>query len=136
MIGDGSADAAAVDAAAQAPGSLRGLLATAIEALKTRLDLVVVEAEIYLLRTLQSLLWAFAALACGLFAFVFVIVAIIAALWDTHRMAGVLGGAGFFAVLAAVFTALAMRALRVRPLILEKSLQQLEHDRRKVDGTE
>jgi uncharacterized membrane protein YqjE len=137
MIDDGSADAADVDAAAAAPpGSLRGLLASLIEALKTRLDLVVVEAEIYLLRTLQTLLWALAALACGLLAFVFVIVAIIAALWDTHRMAGVLGGAGLFAVLTAVFTALAMRAMRVRPLILDKSLQQLEHDRRKVDGTE
>ena len=126
----------AVGAAPPAPGSVRSLLATSIEALKTRLDLVVVEAEIYLLRTLQTLLWAFAALACGLLAFVFVIVAIIAALWDTHRLAGVLGGAGFFAVLTAVSAALAVRALRVRPMILEKSLQQLEHDRRKVDGTE
>ena len=135
MIEDGS-DAAAVGAATPPPGSLRGLLSTAIEALKTRLDLVVVEAEIYLLRTLQTLLWALAALACGLLAFLFIVVAIIAALWDTHRMAGVLGGAGLFAVLTAVFAALSMRAMRVRPLILEKSLQQLEHDRRKVDGTE
>jgi uncharacterized membrane protein YqjE len=134
MIEDG-ADAA-VGAETQPPGSLRGLLATAIEALKTRLDLIVVEAEIYLLRTLQTLLWALAALACGLLAFLFIVVAIIAALWDTHRMAGVLGGAGLFAVLTAVFAALAMRAMRVRPLLLEKSLQQLEHDRRKVDGTE
>lgn len=126
----------AVSGADSAPGSLRSLLAAAIEALKTRLDLVVVEAEIYVLRTLQTLLWAFAALACGLLAFVFIIVAIIAALWDTHRMAGVLGGAGVFALLTALFAALASRAMRVRPLMLEKSLQQLEHDRRKVDGTE
>jgi uncharacterized membrane protein YqjE len=135
MIEDG-ADAAALGAATPPPGSLRGLLSTAIEALKTRLDLVVVEAEIYLLRTLQTLLWALAALACGMLAFLFIVVAIIAALWDTHRMAGVLGGAGLFAVLTAVFAALSMRAMRVRPLILEKSLQQLEHDRRKVDGAE
>ncbi len=130
-----SADAT-IGGAAAAPGSLRSLLATAIEALKTRLDLVVVEAEIYLLRTLQTLLWAFAALACALCTFVFIIVAIIAALWDTHRMAGVLGGAGFFALLTALFAVLTTRALRVRPLVLEKSLQQLEHDRRKVTGTE
>ncbi len=137
MTGETSdADDSDMTNAAVAPGSLRGFLSTAIEALKTRLDLVVVEAEIYLLRTLQTLLWAFAALACALLAFVFVIVAIIAALWDTHRMAGVLGGAGAFAVLTAIFSALAVRALRIRPLILEKSLQQLEHDRRKVDGTE
>lgn len=135
MIEDG-ADAAAVGDATQPPGSLRGLLAAGIEALKTRLDLVVVEAEIYLLRTLQTVLWALAALACGLLAVLFVIVAIIAALWDTHRLAGVLGGAGLFAVLTAVFAALSARAMRVRPLILEKSLQQLEHDRRKVEGTE
>lgn len=135
MIEDG-ADAATVGEAPQPPGSLRGLLAAGIEALKTRLDLVVVEAEIYLLRTLQTVLWALAALACGLLAVLFVIVAIIAALWDTHRLAGVLGGAGLFAVLTAVFAALAARAMRVRPLILEKSLQQLEHDRRKVEGTE
>ena len=135
MIEDG-ADAAAVGDATQTPGSLRGLLAAGIEALKTRLDLVVVEAEIYLLRTLQTVLWALAALACSLLALLFVIVAIIAALWDTHRMAGVLGGAGVFAVLTAVFAALSARAMRVRPMILDKSLQQLEHDRRKVEGTE
>lgn len=130
---DGSDPAVGADTP---PGTLRSLIATAIEALKTRLDLVVVEAEIYVLRTLQTLIWAFAALACGLLAFVFAIVAIVAALWDTHRMAGVLGGAGFFVVLTALFGFLAMRTLRTRPLILEKSLQQLEHDRRKVDGTE
>lgn len=135
MIEDG-ADAAAIGAASHPPEFLRGLLATVLEALKTRLGLVVVEAEIYLLRTLQTVLWALAALACGLLAFLFVIVAIVAALWNTYRMAGVLGAAGVFAVLTALFATLSMRALRVRPLILEKSLQQLEHDRRKVEGTE
>ncbi len=115
-------------------GPVRGLLSSALEALKTRLDLVVVEAEIYLLRTLQSLLWAFAAVASAMLAFVFIIVAIIAALWDTHRMVGVLGGAGVFIAMCAIFSAMAVRTLRVRPLILEKSLQQLEHDRNKVDG--
>jgi uncharacterized membrane protein YqjE len=129
-------DAAAGDMlnAVDPPGPIRGLLSTAIDSLKTRLDLIVVEAEIYLLRTLQSLLWAFAALASGLLALAFVIVAIIAAFWDTHRMAGVLGGAGAFAALCALFSAMAVRALRIRPLILEKTLQQLEHDRSKVGG--
>ncbi len=121
---------------AEPPGSFRGLLSSVIEAAKTRLDLVVVEAEIYLLRTLRTLLWAFAAVSCALIAFVFLVVAVVAALWDTHRMAGVLGGAGAFALLAALFVAMAVRSLRNRPLILEKTLQQLEHDRRKVDGTE
>ena len=122
--------------AAQPPGPIRVFLSSAIEALKTRLDLIVVEAEIYLLRTLQSLLWAFAAVASALLAFVFVVVAIIAALWDTHRMAGVLGGAAAFVVLCAIFSVMTVRALRIRPMILEKTLQQLEHDRSKVEGVE
>ncbi len=130
-----ASEAHASDAAGP-PGTIRGLLSSAIEAVKTRLDLVVVEAEIYLLRTLQTLLWALAALACALLTFVFIIVAIIAALWDSHRMLGVLGGAGAFLLLAGIFSAMAIRTLRVRPLILEKTLQQLEHDRRKVDGME
>lgn len=134
MIEEGSP--AACGAPSQPQASLRGLLTTAIEALETRLDLIAVEADIYLLRTLQTLLWALAALACGLLAFLFVIVAIIAVLWETHKMAGVLGGAGVFAVLTALFVALSMRTMRQRPLMLEKSLQQLERDRRKVEGTE
>lgn len=134
MIEEGSP--AACGAPSQPQASLRGLLTTAIEALETRLDLIAVEADIYLLRTLQTLLWALAALACGLLAFLFVIVAIIAVLWERHKMAGVLGGAGVFAVLTALFVALSMRTMRQRPLMLEKSLQQLERDRRKVEGTE
>lgn len=116
-------------------GAFRGAFSALLDALKTRLDLVAVEAEIYLLRTLQTLLWAFAALACALLVFVFIVVAVIAALWDTHRMAGVLGGAGAFAILAAICGAMAARTFKFRPMILEKTVQQLEHDRQKVNGT-
>jgi uncharacterized membrane protein YqjE len=132
-----SAEATDEDLAADpAPvGAFRGALSSLLDALKTRLDLVAVEAEIYLLRTLQTVLWAFAALACLLLVFVFVVVAIIAALWDTHRLAGVLGGAGAFAILAAICGAMAARTFKFRPMILEKTVQQLEHDRQKVDGS-
>jgi uncharacterized membrane protein YqjE len=119
----------------QHTGVIRGLIATAIDAVKTRLDLAAVEAEIYLLRTVQLLLWAIAALACALLAFAFVVVAVIAALWDTHRMAGVLGGALAFIVLTVVFGSIAARSLRTRPHMLESTLQQLEHDRERVSGT-
>lgn len=137
MTGDGAeeSDADALGAA-DPSGSFRGLLSTAIEALKTRADLLVVEAEIYLLRTIQTLVWAFAAVACALLAFVFIVVAIIAVLWDTHRLAGVLGGAAAFIILTLIFAAIARRTLRFRPLALEKTIEQLEHDRRKVDGLE
>jgi uncharacterized membrane protein YqjE len=106
----------------------RGLFVSLVEAARTRLDLATVETEIFLLRTIQMLLWAFAAVACALLALAFMIVAIVAALWDTHRMAGVLGGAGLFVVLAVVFGFIASRTFRGRPGMLEGTLSQLATD--------
>ena len=53
---------------------IRGLFDSVIEAARTRLDLAAVEAEIFLLRTIRMLLWALAALACGLLALAFAVV--------------------------------------------------------------
>lgn len=112
----------------------RSLVDSVIEAARTRLDLAAVEAEIFVLRTLRTLLWALAALACGLLALAFAMVALVAALWDTHRMLGVLSGAGLFVVLAVVFGYIASRAFKVRPALLEGTLQQLETDQHRVSG--
>jgi uncharacterized membrane protein YqjE len=115
-------------------GVFRGLFDSVIEAARTRLDLAAVEAEIFLLRTIRMLLWALAALACGLLALAFAVVALVAALWDTHRMLGVLSGAGLFIVLAAVFAYIASRTFKGRPAMLEGTLQQLETDQHRVSG--
>ena len=96
-------------------GVVRGLFVSVLEAARTRLDLAAVEAEIFLLRALHLLLWSFAAVACGLLALAFAVVAVVAALWDTHRMLGVLGGAGLFLVLMAVFGYIAARTFRSKP---------------------
>lgn len=116
-------------------GVFRSLLASAIGAAKTRLDLATVEAEIFLLRIVHMLLWGLAAVACGLLALAFAVVAIVAALWDTHRMAGVLGGALLFVVLAAVCGFIASRTFRQHPQFLEGTLAQLESDRRQTGGS-
>lgn len=115
-------------------GVVRGLLASLLDAARTRLDLAAVEAEIFLQRTIQMLLWAAAALACALLALAFLVVAMVAALWDSHRMAGVLGGAGLFGVLSVVFGFVAARSFRVRAPVLSGTLGQLESDRRRVKG--
>jgi uncharacterized membrane protein YqjE len=112
----------------------RGLFVSLVEAARTRVDLATVEAEIFLLRTIQMLLWALAALACALLALAFVIVAAVAALWDTHRMLGVLSGAGVFVVLAAIFGYIASRTLRGRPQMLEGTLAQLGTDADRASG--
>ena len=112
----------------------RGLFVTLLEAARTRLDLATVEAEIFLVRTIRMLLWALAGLACALLALAFLIVAMVAALWDTHRMLGVLSGAGVFVVLAAIFGYAASRTFKGRPHMLEGTLAQLETDANRARG--
>jgi uncharacterized membrane protein YqjE len=116
-------------------GALRGLFATGLDTLKTRLDLAAVEVELYLIRVVQMLLWAVAALACALLALVFGLVSIVVALWDTHRMAGLLGGTGLFVVLAVTCGFVGARTFRSRPNILDGTIQQLEHDSHSARGT-
>ena len=115
-------------------GAIRGLLASGLDALRTRLDLAAVEVEIYLLRVVQMLLWALAALSCALLALVFGLVSVVVALWDTHRMAGLLGGTLLFVVLAVVFGTIGVRTFRKRPGILDGTLEQLGHDQRNAKG--
>lgn len=102
--------------------------------MKTRLDLATVEVEIYLIRFVQMFLWLIAAVACALLALVFGLVTIVVALWDSHRMLGLLGGTGLFIVLAVVFGLIGARTFRGRPSVLAGSLEQLEHDQRSAKG--
>jgi uncharacterized membrane protein YqjE len=115
-------------------GALRGLFAAGLDTLRTRLDLAAVEVELYLIRVIQMLLWAVAALACALLGLVFGLVSIVVALWDTHRMLGLVGGTVLFLALAAICGAIGARTFRSRPPILDGTLQQLEHDQHSARG--
>ena len=75
-----------------APGTVRGLIAALLEALHTRLELAGVELEIHLRALLRSLIWAVGAVACAMLGLAFAVMAVIAALWSTHRMLAFLGG--------------------------------------------
>ena len=135
MTEETTSDHATEDASHAGPFSaVRGLFVSVIDAARTRLDLAAVEAEIFLLRTIQMLLWAFAAVACGLLALAFAVVAVVAALWDTHRMLGVLCGAGLFVVLAGVFGYIASRTFTSKPHMLAGTLAQLETDQHRASG--
>ncbi len=135
MTEETASDQATDDASHTGPiGAIRGLFVSVIDAARTRLDLAAIEAEIFLLRTIQMLLWAFAAVACGLLALAFAVVAVVAALWDTHRMLGVLCGAGLFVVLALVFGYVASRTFTAKPHMLAGTLAQLETDQHRASG--
>ncbi len=116
------------------PGAVRGLLAALLEALHTRVELAGVEVEIHLRALLRSLIWAVGAIACAMLGLAFAVLALIAALWNTHRVLALLGGTLLFIVLAGLFGYLGARALRVNPEVLEGSLGQLAEDERRARG--
>jgi uncharacterized membrane protein YqjE len=118
------------------PGVVRGLLATIIGSLRTRVDLAAVEAEIYLVYVAQLLLWGFAAVACALLAIAFALTAVVIAVWTTHRMAGLIGSMVVLLVLAVICSIIGARIFRGRPPLLAGTLGQFEHDQRRVAGTE
>lgn len=123
----------AADAGPRAP--LRGLIAVAMETLRTRVDLAATEFEIHLLAMVRVLVWALGALTCILVALAFAVTALVVALWDTHRMLALLGGSGAFVALAVLFGWLGARTIRGKPGMLEGTLQQLRDDQREAGGT-
>ena len=131
---DAPAQVPEADTTTDSPGTLRGLIAALLDALHTRVELAVVEMEIYLRVVLRSLIWAVGAVACAMLGLACGITALIAALWDSHRMLALLGGTMIFVVLAAVFGYLGARSLRVHPDVLEGSLDQLAQDQRRARG--
>ncbi len=113
---------------------LRGLTASVLEALRTRLDLATVELEIQALLVFRMLAWMVGALACILLALALGVTALIVALWNTHRMLGLLGGSAVFVLLAILLTWLGLRTVRGRPAPLSGSLGQLGEDQREIRG--
>jgi uncharacterized membrane protein YqjE len=121
-------------AAREVPHAVRGLFAAILDALRTRLDLAAVEFEIHLLALMRMLLWALGALACVILGFAFALVAVVVALWDTHRMLALLGGSGLFLAAGIALGYFGVRSMRARPGVLEGSLQQLAEDQRRAAG--
>jgi uncharacterized membrane protein YqjE len=118
----------------QPPPVLAGLLGTLLDALRTRLELAGVELEIQLIGLVRSLLWAVAAILCMFLALAFALVALIASLWDSHRVLGLLAGGLTFLVLAVICGMVGVRFFHRRPWILADSVAQLDRDRRRTQG--
>jgi uncharacterized membrane protein YqjE len=116
------------------PPPLRGLISAGIEALRTRLDLAAVELEIQMLLLVRTLAWIVGAVACVLLALALGVTALIVALWNTHRMLGLLGGSLVFVALGVLLGYLGLRTLRNRPAPLAGSLGQLAEDERQIGG--
>lgn len=116
------------------PPLLQGLLAAALEALRTRLELAGVELEIHLIGLARTLIWAVAAILCALVALAFGVVALIAALWDSHRVLGLLAGGLAFLLVGAACAYTGARIFHRRPGILADSVGELDRDQRRARG--
>jgi len=116
------------------PASEWCLLAATLDAVRTRVELAGVEFELHVLGLVRVLVWAVGAVTCALLALAFGVIALVVALWDTHRMLALLGGSALFVVLAVAFGWLAARSLRERPGMLEGSLELLREDVRRTGG--
>ena len=108
--------------------SLRSLIATIVAMAHTRIELFGTEIEEEVRRVVALLLGGLAVLTLASLALLFSGLVVIAAYWETHRMAATVGVAlGFIALTAAAY--LVVRAqTRRRSRLLASTLDELERD--------
>ncbi len=108
--------------------SLRGLAATSVALLRTRLELLKVEAQEEVGRVRGMLLWGIVAALCGVAGAVFLAVFLTVLLWDSHRLL-VLGiASALFLAAAALAIATVLRLSRQGSQLFAASLAELRQD--------
>jgi uncharacterized membrane protein YqjE len=113
--------------------SLRALLATLVAMAHTRVELFGTEIEEEVRRVIELMLGGLVVLALASLALLFAGLVVVAAYWDTHRLAATVGVAIGFTVLAAA-SYLAVRArTRRRSRVLASTLDELERDLQLLD---
>ena len=108
--------------------SLRALIATLVAMARTRVELFGTELEEEVRRVVALLLGGVLVLALASLALVFSGLVVIAAYWDTHRVAATVGVALGFIVLAAVAYLAVRQRTRRQSRLLSSTLDELERD--------
>ena len=113
--------------------SLRALLTTLVAMAHTRVELFGTEIEEEVRRVVELLLGGLAVLTLASLALLFSGLVVIAAYWDTHRLAATVGVAiGFFVLTAVSYLAVRARTRR-RSRLLASTLDELERDLELLD---
>lgn len=108
--------------------SLRGFAATSVALLRTRLDLLKIEAREEIGRVSGLLLWGFAAVLLGVAGVVFLAVFLTVLLWDSHRLLALGIFAALFLAAAGMATGIALRLARQGSQLFAASLAELRRD--------
>lgn len=113
--------------------SLRSLMATLVSMAHTRVELFGTELEEELRRVVALTVGAMLVLALANLALLFSALVVIAAFWDTHRVAAVASVAAGFGTLAVVSYFVVRARTQRRSRLLAATLGQLEHDLQALD---
>lgn len=116
--------------------SLRRAIATLVELVHTRLELVGVELQVEVQRAASLLLWAFGALLCAIAAVVLLGLTAVIAFWDTHRLLAAGCVTAFFAIAALVGALYVRHRVRTRPHMFAGSIDELKRDVATLTGTQ
>jgi uncharacterized membrane protein YqjE len=108
--------------------SLRGLATTGVALIRTRLELLKVEAQEEAGRWIGLLLWAVVAVIAGVLGLAFLGVFLTVLLWDSHRVLALGIFTALFLVTAGVAGAVALRLLRQGSRLFAASLAELRRD--------
>jgi len=114
--------------------SLRGLIATSVALLRTRLELLATELEEERLRLLSIALYAAAALFMLGAGLVLLIVFLAVLFWDSHRLLVMGGLTAMFLLCGCVALMLALRQARAGSRLFSASLAELAQDHRALNG--
>ena len=108
--------------------SLRGFAATSVALLRTRLELLKVEAQEEAGRLIGLLLWGFAGVLLGITGLVFLAVLLTVLLWDSQRVLALAVFTALFLVAAGMAIATALRLARQGSQLFAASLAELRRD--------
>ncbi len=116
--------------------SLRQLLATGIETLRVRLELLSTEIEQEKLRLFDAVLWAGLALLLLGMGLLFLCGLIVVLLWDQHRLLALGGLAAIFLASGVWVMQIARQRLRAPGGLFNTSVAELARDRAGLDEAE
>lgn len=114
--------------------SLRGFATTSVALLRTRLELLKVEAQEEVGRIASLLVWGIAAVLLGVAGLVFFAVFVTVLLWDSHRLLALGIFAALFIAAAVVAINTALRLVRQGSQLFSASLAELRRDEAALGG--
>jgi uncharacterized membrane protein YqjE len=114
--------------------SLSDLAATLVAIVHTRLQLLSVELEQEREHIFSLLVMSLVALFCLGVGLVLIIIAIVLAYWETHRVLALCTVAGFFLTAGIIVWFISRHKLKEKPALLVASLSELAKDRQRLSS--